>query len=92
MHDDVNDGGRNLEYAAGGVIWPTPLLLYILSILQLFQSLFHKTYITTNFEVVRRNSRQSKKFVFNSLASARSLPTKAHPSQTYHQTQLKQQT
>ena len=35
MHDDVNDGGRNLEYAAGGVIWPTPLLLYILSILQL---------------------------------------------------------
>ena len=26
MHDDVNDGERNLEYAAGGVIWPTPLL------------------------------------------------------------------
>ena len=31
MHDDVNDGGRNLEYAAGGVIWPTPLLLYSLN-------------------------------------------------------------
>ena len=35
MHDDVNDVGRNLEYAAGGVIWSTPLLLYILLFRQL---------------------------------------------------------
>ena len=35
MHDDVNDGVRNLEYAAGGVIWPTPLLLYMFSVRQL---------------------------------------------------------
>ena len=87
MHDDVNDEGRNLEYAAGGVIWPTPLLLYIISP-PTFSILPRKTYITGNPEILRRTSIQSKKFVFNSLASARSLPTKEYLSQTYYQTQL----
>ncbi|KAK0509341.1 hypothetical protein JMJ35_008712 [Cladonia borealis] len=63
MHDDVNDVGRNPEYAAGGVIWPTPLLLYISQPVN-FQCAFHETYITTkfDFDVVRKNSKQSEKF------------------------------
>ena len=91
MHDDVNDVGRNPEYTAGGVIWPTPLLLYISQPVN-FQCAFHETYVTTkfDFDVGRKNSKQSEKFVINSLASARSLLTKAHPSQTYHHIQLKQ--
>ena len=52
-------GDLKLEYAAGGVIWSTPLAIYIVPVLQfsrVFLILLHKAYNSAISKVVQRIS------------------------------------